>query len=48
MKPRYEALAQRISARFGDRLSAVDSICGELTYELDKSELLDDRQVAAR
>ncbi len=41
MKPRYEALAQRVSARFGDRLSVVDSICGELTYELDKSELLD-------
>jgi len=41
MKPRYEALAQRISARFGDRLSAVDSICGELTYELNKADLLD-------
>jgi NADH-quinone oxidoreductase subunit C len=41
MKPRYEALAQRISARFGDRLSVVDSICGELTYELDKGELLE-------
>jgi NADH-quinone oxidoreductase subunit C len=41
MKPRYEALAQRISARFGDRLSAVDSTCGELTYELDKADLLE-------
>jgi len=41
MKPRYEALAQRISARFGDRLSAVGSTCGELTYELDKADLLD-------
>ncbi len=41
MKPRYEALAQKITARFGDRLSAVDSTCGELTYELDKSELLE-------
>jgi len=41
MKPRYQALAQKISARFGDRLSAVDSICGELTYELDKSELIE-------
>jgi NADH-quinone oxidoreductase subunit C len=39
MKPRYEALAQRISARFGDRLSAVGSTCGELTYELDKADL---------
>lgn len=41
MKPRYEALAQRISARFGERLSAVDSICGELTFELDKQDLLE-------
>jgi len=41
MKPRYTELAQKISTRFGDRLSVVDSICGELTYELDKSELLD-------
>jgi len=41
MKPRYEALAQSISARFGDRLSAVDSTCGELTYELDKADLLE-------
>ncbi len=41
MKPRYQALEQRISARFGDRLSAVDSTCGELTYELDASELLE-------
>jgi len=41
MKARYEALAQRISARFGDRLSAVDTICGELTYELDKADLLE-------
>jgi len=39
MKPRYEALAQRISARFGDSLSPVESICGELTYELDKQDL---------
>ena len=41
MNPRYEALAQRLSARFGERLSAVDSICGELTYELDKQDLLE-------
>ncbi len=41
MKPRYEALAQRISARFGDTLSVVESICGELTYELDKQDLPD-------
>ncbi len=41
MKPRYQALAQKISARFGDRLSAVDSTCGELTYEVDKNDLLE-------
>ena len=41
MKPRYEALAQKISARFGERLSVVASTCGELTYELDKADLLD-------
>ncbi len=41
MKPRYLALKQKISARFGERLSGVDSNCGELTYELDKTELLD-------
>ena len=40
MKPRYEALAQKITACFGDRLSAVETICGELTYELDRNELL--------
>jgi NADH-quinone oxidoreductase subunit C len=40
MKPRYEALAQNIFARFGDRLSTVESVCDELTYELHKSELL--------
>ncbi len=41
MKPRYTELAQKISTRFGDRLSVVDSTCGELTFEVGKSELLD-------
>ena len=40
MNERYEALAASISARFGDTLSAVSSTCGELTYELEASELL--------
>lgn len=41
MNERYEALAESISARFGDTLSAVSSICGELTYEVEKEDLLD-------
>jgi len=40
MNERYQALAESISARFGDTLSAVSSTCGELTYELEASELL--------
>ena len=40
MNERYEALAESIAARFGDTLSAVSSTCGELTYELEASELL--------
>ena len=41
MSERYEVLAEAISARFGDTLRAVDSSCGgELTYELDKVDLV--------
>ncbi len=36
-----ETLAARIDARFGDKLTRVDSICGELTYQLDKDELVE-------
>jgi len=41
MNERYEALAESISARFGDTLSMVDSRCGELTYELQRTDLLE-------
>ena len=41
MSKRYEALAESISARFGDTLSMVSSRCGELTYELERADLLE-------
>lgn len=41
MNERYEALAESISARFGDALSGVVSTCGDLTYELEGSDLLE-------
>lgn len=41
MNERYEALAESISVRFGDTLSLVGSRCGELTYELERTNLLD-------
>jgi NADH-quinone oxidoreductase subunit C len=41
MTPRYEALASRISARFGSRLTLVPSRCGELTFEVERADLLD-------
>ena len=34
-----ETLAARIEARFGTRMTRVDSNCGELTYELDRRDL---------
>ena len=38
----YEALAARIEARFGDRVTRVPSRCGELTYEIaDKGDLVE-------
>jgi NADH-quinone oxidoreductase subunit C len=40
MNDRYQALAAKIDARFEGVLHPVESICGELTYELDKSDLL--------
>jgi NADH-quinone oxidoreductase subunit C len=36
-----ETLAARIDAWFGEKLSRVPSNCGELTYELDKDDLLE-------
>ena len=41
MSPRLEELAAAIADRFGSLLSPVDSICGELTYELDKDNLVE-------
>lgn len=40
MSKRYETLAARISERFGERLSRVESHCGELTYEIAPSDLI--------
>jgi NADH-quinone oxidoreductase subunit C len=41
MSERYETLASRIDARFGEQMRRVASTCGELTYELDKDDLID-------
>ena len=41
MSERYETLATRIHERFGEQMSRVPSICGELTYELDKDDLIE-------
>ncbi len=37
---RHQALAAALETRFGDELRRVESICDELTYELDKSDLI--------
>lgn len=34
-------LAARIDARFGEKLTRVASTCGELTYQLDKDDLIE-------
>ena len=39
MTTRYETLAARISERFGNQLTRIESSCGELTYEVDKDDL---------
>ncbi len=41
MSERYETLAARIDARFGEQMRRVPSTCGELTYELDKDDLIE-------
>lgn len=41
MSKRTAALAEHIAARFDDSLQAVDSICGELTYEVAADRLID-------
>ena len=37
----YETLAARIDERFGEQVSRVPSICGELTYEVGKDDLIE-------
>jgi NADH-quinone oxidoreductase subunit C len=39
MTDRYETLAARVDERFGEQMTRVVSICGELTYEVDKDDL---------
>ena len=41
MTPRYEALASRIAARFGEAMLPVPGTAGELTFEVSKAALLD-------
>ena len=41
MSERYETLASRIDGRFGEQMRRVPSTCGELTYELDKADLIE-------
>ncbi len=36
-----ETLAARIDARFDQKLTRVESTCGELTYQLDKDDLIE-------
>jgi NADH-quinone oxidoreductase subunit C len=36
-----ETLAARIDARFGERVIRVSSVCGELTYEVAKADLVE-------
>jgi NADH-quinone oxidoreductase subunit C len=41
MNDRYETLAARIDERFGEQATRVESRCGELTYEVDRSNLIE-------
>ncbi len=41
MTDKYETLAARIVARFGDAVTQVPSGCGELTFEVDKDAFVD-------
>ena len=40
MKQSYDTLASSIEARFGEQMKRVASSCGELTYEVDKDDLI--------
>ena len=41
MSDTRETIAARIDARFGDKLTRVESSCGELTYEVSKDDLIE-------
>ena len=41
MSDRYEILATRLDERFGEQVARVASSCGELTFDVDKSDLHD-------
>jgi len=41
MSDRYETLAAQIEERFGETMMRVPSICGELSYEVDKDKLVE-------
>jgi len=41
MSERYETMVTRIHERFGEQMRRVPSNCGELTYELDKDDLIE-------
>ncbi len=41
MNPKSEQIAAAIQARLGDKLLAIASTCGELTYEVDDVDLLE-------
>ncbi len=41
MSDRSETLASRIDERFGEQLRRVSSTCGELTFEVDKDDLIE-------
>jgi NADH-quinone oxidoreductase subunit C len=41
MSDRNETLAAQIDERFGERMTRIPSICGELGYEIDKDDLVE-------
>jgi len=41
MTDRYETLAARIDERFGEQMTRVPSSCGELTFIVDKDDLIE-------
>ena len=41
MSERLETLAAQIVERFGDKVERVPSVCGELTFEVDKDDLIE-------